>query len=239
MKRVVAYLKVQVRTYFGAKSSIFISLLFPIMITFIFGSIMPPEYLKSIVPGLIGFSILTYSLFSVTSMSSKYRLMNIFSELSLTPLRRSEWLLSVVVWNLLIGALSFFVIIMIAHFAFSVSITFNVLIIPFVGLATLLFVALGILIGSVAKTMETASLLGNAVGFPMMMLTGTFFPIEMLPGYLQSGIRVLPLYYFNNGLSDIINFGDIKGALLNMLILAILSAVFFTAAVYLFKWRRE
>lgn len=238
MKRVVAYLAVQMKTYFGAKSSIFVSLLFPVMITFIFGSIMPAGYLKSILPGIIGFSILTYSLFSMTSMSSKYRLMNIFTELSLTPLRKSEWLLSVVIWNLLIDAVSFCVVIAIAHFAFSVAVTFSLLVIPFIVLAALLFVALGLLIGTAARSIETASLLGNAVGFPMMMLTGTFFPISMLPGYLQEGIRILPLYYFNKGLSDVINLGDLKDAMLNMLILAILSVVFFTAAVYLFRWRK-
>ena len=56
--RVVAYLEVQKKTFLAAKSSIFVSLLFPVMMTFIFGSIMPKGYLREVVPGLIGFSIL-------------------------------------------------------------------------------------------------------------------------------------------------------------------------------------
>lgn len=238
MRRVLAYFKVQVRGYVAARTSIFVSLLFPILMTFIFGSIMPPGYLKEIIPGLIGFSILSYSLFSMTSISSKYRQMNIFAELALTPLRKSEWLFSIVLWNLLIAALSFCVVIAISHFAFSVSFTFNILIIPYVALATVMLVSLGLLIGTVAKSMETASLIGNAVGLPMMLLTGTFFPVSMLPGYLQKGIHVLPLYYFVKGMGDLMVVSNFSDALLNLEVIAAVAFGFFATAAYLFKWRK-
>lgn len=237
MNRVIAYLKVQEKSFLGARSSIFVSLLFPVMMTFVFGSIMPPDYLKGVVPGLIGFSILTYSLFSITSMSAKYRLLNIFKELSLTPLTKSEWLFSIVLWNFLIGGLSFVIVTLIAHFAFNVTITLNILIIPYLVMAVALFVAIGIIIGTVAKTIETASLVGNAVGIPMMLLTGVFFPVTMLPGYLQTGIHVLPLYYFVEGMSDLMILGDMGGAIVNMTVLGALAVAFFVAAVALFKWR--
>lgn len=237
MRRTSAYFRVQVKTYLGNRSAIFVSMIFPVMMIFIFGSIMPPDYLRTVIPGLIGFSILTDSLFSVTAMVSKYRLMKIFNQLSLTPLRKSDFLISVFIWHLIIAAASFFIIILIGHFAFSAVIRLDALIIPYIIFAALLFVSMGILIGVVAKTSESASVISNAVGFPMMVLTGTFFPVSLLPAYLQEAVKVLPLYYFVQGMGNVMGTGSSPEGLLYLGILVILSAAFFMAAIYLFRWR--
>ncbi len=239
MDRVFAYLRVQEKSYIAAKSGLFASIIFPLMMVFIFGSIMPSDYLSTILPGLIGFSILTDSLFGVTATASKYREMHIFRQLSLTPLRRSEWLISVFIWHLLIAAFSFTVIVVVGHFAYSVNITYNALILAYVIFGTLLFVSMGLLIGTIAKNVESASLWGNVVGFPMMLLSGTFFPVTMLPWYLQQAIKVLPLYYFVRGLEDAMVTGILEESALYLGILAALSAVFFIAGVYFFKWREK
>ena len=44
-----------------------------------------------------------------------------------------------------------------------------------------------------------AAAAANAVIPPMMFLSGSFFPIEMMPGFLQTFARLLPLYYVNEG----------------------------------------
>lgn len=239
MNRVFAFFRVQEKGYMAAKSGIFMSFIFPAMMVFIFGSIMPPEYLRSVIPGLIGFAILADSLFAITAMASRYRERRIFSQLSLTPLRRSEWLISVFIWHLLIAAASFALIVAIGHFAYGVSISLHILVIPYIIFGTLLFVSLGLLIGTAVRTTENASVLSNAVGFPMMILTGTFFPITMLPSYLQTGVKVLPLYYFVQGMGDAMVTGNIGESILYLAVLAGLSLAFFAAAVYLFRWRER
>lgn len=239
MRRTMAYFRVQVKTYMAERSAIFVSLIFPVMMVFIFGSIMPSEYLTGVIPGLIGFSILTDSLFAVTAVASKYRLMHIFNQLSLTPLRRSEWLFSVFLWHVIIGAASFAIIVGIGYFAFSANITLHLLIIPFIAFGALLFVSMGLLIGTVAKSSESAGIIGNAVGFPMMVLTGTFFPVSFLPWYLQQAVKVLPLYYFVQGMGDVMVTGDFNEGLLYLGVLIALAAGFFLAGTYLFRWREK
>ena len=237
LDHVISYLKVQYKSYLAARSGLFISFLFPVMMIFIFGSIMPPDYLSAVLPGLIGFSILMDSLFSLTAVTSRYRFMGIFRQLSLTPLKRSEWLISVFIWHLLIAAMSFSIIVLIGHFAYSVSLNLHPLIIPFIFFGTLLFISLGLLIGTATKNAETASLLSNAIGFPMILLTGTFFPVSMLPWYLQEAVKGLPLYYFVQGLGDIMVSGKLIESVLYLGVLASMSAVFYLTGVYLFKWR--
>ena len=52
----------------------------------------------------------------------------------------------------------------------------------------------------VAHEAESATAAANFIMFPMMFLSGSFFPLEMMPGFLQTIARILPLYYVNEGL---------------------------------------
>lgn len=237
LSRVGAFFSLQVTIYSRVRTGIFVSLVFPLMMVFVFGSIQPGEYLQAVVPGLVGFSILTDSLFTVTGMTAKYRFMNIFSQLSLTPLRRSEWLLSVFIWHLLMSGIAFGIIVTIGHFAYSAQVTLTYWIVLYVVAGSLAFVSLGILIGTISKSMESSSLISNAVAFPMMVLAGTFFPISFLPWYLQDFVHVLPLYYFNTGLGDIMTSTNFNQALLYLAILGAVAIAFFALATRLFKWR--
>ena len=47
----------------------------------------------------------------------------------------------------------------------------------------------------------------------MMFLSGTFFPVEMMPGFLQTFARLLPLYYVNEALRAAMIFVDDTAAL--------------------------
>ncbi len=237
--RILAYFRIQAKTYIATKSGIFVAIIFPVMMTFIFGSIMPADYLKDVIPGLIGFSIMTDSLFSIAASASKYRFMNIFGQLSLTPLKRSEWLLSVFLWHLMIAGISFAIIVALGHFAYSVPLTLNFLVVPFIVFGTLLFVSMGLLIGVISRSMEGASLVSNIVGFPMMLLSGTFFPISLLPWYLGEVVRVLPLYYFIQGVGDVMVTNHPIGGMLDLAVVIALSILFFFAGTYLFKWRKR
>ena len=59
-----------------------------------------------------------------------------------------------------------------------------------------------------AKEAESASAVANAFLFPMMFLSGTFFPVEMMPDFLQSFAKLLPLYYVNEALRAAMIFAD-------------------------------
>jgi ABC-2 type transport system permease protein len=48
-------------------------------------------YIDFLVPGLIGFSILTSPMFSLVNVSSLYKKLKLFKQLSLTPLSKEEW----------------------------------------------------------------------------------------------------------------------------------------------------
>ena len=95
------------------------------------------------------------------------------------------------------------------------------------------------LAGSVAKTPESASLIGNIITFPMMFLSGTFFQVSSMPAGLQAFARVLPLYYVIDGMNQVMLFQNTPRALLDLLVVIVGSVVVFLLAIRLFRWRDE
>ncbi len=197
------------------------------------------KYVDFLIPGLIGFSILVNPMFSLVNISSEYKKSKLFKQLSLTPLTKMEWLASKVMWYIVLSTASFLLMVAVGIGAFGAHITLSVWIIPLLLIGPTLFASLGMLVGTVTKEPETAGVIGNIVTFPMMFLSGTFFPISIMPMYLQTIAHVLPLFYVIEGLNNVMVYGNIAHALVDMLIVLIITVVIFVAAVILFKWRED
>jgi ABC-2 type transport system permease protein len=197
------------------------------------------KYIDFLIPGLIGFSILTSPMFSLVNISSEYKKNKLFKQLSLTPLTKMEWLTSKVLWYIVLTIAGFLLMVGVGIFAFGAHVTLTVGLIPFLILGPMLFAALGMLVGTVTKSPETAGVIGNIVTFPMMFLSGTFFPISTMPQYLQTTAHVLPLFYIIEGLNNVMIYGNLTGALIDFAVIAAITAVIFGLAVKLFKWRED
>jgi ABC-2 type transport system permease protein len=198
-----------------------------------------PGYVDLLIPGLIGFSILVNPMFSLVNISSEYKKSKLFKQLSLTPLSKMEWLASKVLWYIILSTLSFMLMAVVGIFVFGAHITLTPWLIPFFILGPMLFASLGMLVGTLTKNPETAGVIGNVVTFPMMFLSGTFFPLSMMPEYLQSIAHILPLFYVIEGLNNVMVYGNISGAIIDIGVVAVITIVVFIAAAKLFKWRED
>jgi ABC-2 type transport system permease protein len=197
------------------------------------------QYVDFLIPGLIGFSILVSPMFSLVNISSEYKKTKLFKQLSLTPLTKMEWLASKVLWYIVLTTVSFLLMVTVGVLLFGAHVTLTVWLIPFLILGPTLFASLGMLVGTVTKNPETAGVIGNIVTFPMMFLAGTFFPISIMPHYLQSIAHVLPLYYIVEGLNNVMVYANYTGAVIDLAVVGVITVVIFAAAVKLFKWRED
>jgi ABC-2 type transport system permease protein len=202
-------------------------------------SIQQTKYVDSLIPGLVGFSILVNPMFSLVNISSEYKKSKLFKQLSLTPLSKMEWLTSKILWYITLSIASFLLMVAVGVFAFGAHITLTPWLIPFFILGPMLFASLGMLVGTLTKNPETAGVIGNVVTFPMMFLSGTFFPLSIMPEYLQSIAHVLPLFYVIEGLNNVMVYGNISGALIDIAVVGVITIIIFVAAVKLFKWRED
>jgi len=196
-------------------------------------------YIDYLIPGLIGFSILTSPMFSMVDIASTYRKDGIFRQLSLTPLTKAEWLTSRIIWYVLLTFVTATIMIVTGVELFGAHVEVTLGLIPFLIAGPFFFVSLGMLAGTVARTPETAALIGNIVTFPMMFLSGTFFPVSGFPWYLADFAHVLPLYYVIDGMNQVMLFSNPARAATDFAIVLIAGLVVFLLAVRLFKWRDE
>ncbi|MDG6917569.1 MAG: ABC transporter permease [Nitrososphaerota archaeon] len=197
------------------------------------------KYIDFLVPGLIGFAALTSPMFAMVNMSSTYRRDKVFKLLSLTPLTKTEWLLSKIIWYVCTTVVSFILMTAVGVYVFGAHIVLNWGIGIFLLLGPFFFVSLGMLVGTVSNTPEAASVVGNLVTFPMMFLSGTFFPVSSMPKYLQAVAHVLPLYYMIEGLNEVMIYSNFEAAYVDMALLLAISVVVFALAVKFFRWRED
>ncbi len=197
------------------------------------------KYIDFLIPGLVGFSALTSPMFALVNISSTYRRDKVFKLLSLTPLTKTEWLLCKIIWYIGTTALSFFLMSMVGVYVFGAHIALTWGIAMFLLIGPFFFVSLGMLVGTVSNSPESAAVVGNLVTFPMMFLSGTFFPVSSMPTYLQGVAHVLPLYYMIDGLNNVMIYGNYGPALFDGALLVALSVVVFALAVRFFRWRED
>ncbi|WP_086663777.1 ABC transporter permease [Lentzea kentuckyensis] len=109
--------------------------------------------------------------------------------------------------------------------------------IPLLLLGTIAFFALGMLVGAFAKTEEAASAAANIVVLPMAFLSGTFFPVDQAPAWLQTVSKIFPLRHMNDGMLDVLVRGKgIEALAMPAAILVGFSLVVGFIASRVFKW---
>ena len=198
------------------------------------------KYVDYLVPGLIGFAILTSPMFSMVEISSSYRKDRLFRQLSLTPLTKGEWLASKIIWFVGLTFVTAGLMLATGVFAFHAHIDLTVAVLPFFILGPFFFASLGMLAGSIAKTPDSAAIIANVVSFPMMFLSGTFFPVNMFPDWLQTFAHILPLYYVIDGMNQALlyhHYGVSFAIDLGVVLAG--SIVVFIGAILAFRWRDE
>ncbi len=163
-------------------------------------------YIAFLVPGILAMSLMQLGLFGTAPALVSLRQDGVLRRLGATPLPRWQLLVSQVLMRLTIGVVQTALIIGIGVAWFNVQVEGNWLaLIGVVLLGALTFVGIGYFIASLAKTVEAASGISSGVNFPMMFLSGVFFPIASLASVpiLAVIIKIMPLTYLGDALRQI------------------------------------
>lgn len=196
------------------------------------------NYIDFFLPGVIGLTAMTTTVNWMVGLQTRYRENGIFKKLATTPITQAEWLTSLILWQIVTVFLSVGIILVVGYLAFDVHLTLDAISIGIIILTSAMFSALGLIIARFVKEEETAGAAAGAITFPMMFLGGSFFPLESMPSYLQAITKVMPLTYVNNGLRDAMIYANTSGAFNNLVILAMLTAVFMGVGVVISTWKQ-
>ncbi|MBN1539846.1 MAG: ABC transporter permease [Candidatus Thermoplasmatota archaeon] len=197
------------------------------------------EYIDFFIPGLIGMTVMTGAVFGTIFGDTELRKKGIFRKLSTTPITRGEWILSNMLFQLFLAALATAEILFIGWLIFGSTLHLNPVFFAILIFEAFAFTGLSMLVVRFVKEAQAASALGNAITFPMMFLSGTFFSVEGFPTFLKVVAKLLPLYYVNEGLREAMIFNDTMEALENMLPIALFAVVVFILGVSLTTWKQD
>jgi len=187
-----------------------------------------------LVPSILGMALMQTGIFAaIPIVADRQKL--ILKRLAATPLRRWQLIGANVILRLLIALVQFALIVGVGILVFRVQIVGNLA--AMAGLAilgSLAFTSLGYVIASLAKTEDAANGMTSVIQFPLMFLSGTFFPIAAMPDVLQTVSRFLPLTYLSDALRQVM----VGGAALAPLWLCVSILVAWTVACFGFAARR-
>jgi ABC transporter DrrB family efflux protein len=197
------------------------------------------RYIDFLIPGLLGMNLLGGGLFGVGFAVADMRIRKLLKRFQATPMRRSDFLLSLMLSRLVFTLVDIALLLGVAYFAFKIRVRGDpVVFLVLIGLGGASFAGLGLLLGSRARTMETTAGLVNAVMLPMYVLSGVFFSAARFPEWMQPFIQALPLTALNDGLRAVMNDGAGWEALPRpLLVLALWGVVSFALALRIFRWR--
>lgn len=144
--------------------------------------------------GLLGFAIIGMGIFGPINVFPELKKMGILRRLSTTPLKVWQYFLSTMIGQAFIGLVSIAIMFVVAILIFDLQMVGNWLELALflvLGITTIL--GIGLALGGWAKNERQAAPLSNIIVFPMMFLSGTFFPRFLMPEWLQHVSAFLPL----------------------------------------------
>jgi len=190
-------------------------------------------------PGIISAFIMTNGLIALTSVTSEFKRRGIIKRLSITPLTKLDWIIGNVLSQTLLSLMLTAIMIIVGYIIFRVQAIPDALTIIMIFIGSVMFSGLGMILGGLVKDVEAAVALGNAIAYPMMFLSGTYFPLEIMPSYLQSISRVLPLTYFSDGLRYALIYRYTEGVFTNMAVITVLAVAFILIGAVVTRWKEK
>lgn len=190
-----------------------------------------------LVPGILAMSMLFLGMFGGIPMV-EWREKQVLKRFGATPLRRSTMMFSQVAYRLILAVVQSIIIIAVAYFAFDVQIVGNwFLLLGLVLLGALTFVSIGYFAVSRAKTVEGAMPIINLVQFPMLFLSGIFFPVELFPDFMRPIVDAIPLTYLGDSFRQVmVDATPLHPLGFDVAILGVWLVVTMALAIRFFRW---
>lgn len=144
--------------------------------------------------GLLGFAIIGMGIFGPVNVFPELKKMGILRRLSTTPLKVWQYFLSTMIGQAVIGLIALAIMFAVAITVFDLKVVGNYFeLAVFLVFSITMVLGIGLALGGWAKNERQVAPLANIIVFPMMFLSGTFFPRFLMPEWLQNISLFLPL----------------------------------------------
>jgi len=166
------------------------------------------NYFEFVAPGIMGMVVMMSLMTGLPHAISFEREMGTLDGMLAAPVHRMSILGGKVIAQTTRGMMQGIIVLTLSIVLFGVVVQGSIaLILGILLLGVFSLVGLGILITSFTSTEETATMIMMTLTFPMMFLSGVFFPISQMPQFMQVIAQFLPLTYAISALRQVVVLG--------------------------------
>ncbi|WP_228449825.1 ABC transporter permease [Streptomyces alkaliterrae] len=197
------------------------------------------QAIQFLTPGLLGWAVAMGAVFGTAYNLVSWRKKRILRRLWLAPIGTGSVVGARVGVNLALALAQTAIFLAVATLPYyGLQLTGDWwLCVPLVLSATLAFMSIGLVVGAWAKTEEAANGLAQLIVLPMAFLSGSFFPLDSAPEWVQTVSRFLPLRHLADALQGVLSRGESWGTALPVIGgLLLFGAVLTLIARSMFRW---
>jgi ABC-2 type transport system permease protein len=166
------------------------------------------NYFQFVAPGIMAMVVMMSIMTGLPHAISYEREIGTLDGMLAAPVHRMSILGGKVIAQTTRGMLQGIMILVLSIVLFGVVVQGSIaLVLGLLLLSVFSLVGLGILITSFASTEETATMIMMTLTFPMMFLSGVFFPLQQMPQFMQVIAQFLPLTYAVSALRRVVVLG--------------------------------
>ncbi|MGD0711318.1 MAG: ABC transporter permease [Bacteroidales bacterium] len=196
------------------------------------------RYIDFLIPGLIAMGIMMSAMWGLSYTVIERRSRKLLRRMVATPMKKSHFLIALIVVRVAMNFVEAFLLFLFAHFAFGINIQGSIPALIAVLIAgNIAFAGIAILASCNTSKTEIGNGLINVIVMPMMILSGVFFSYHNFPDWSISVIQKLPLTMLADGMRSIfIEGGGFAEIAIPSVILTAIGVFFFGLGLKLFKW---
>ncbi|HEU5065920.1 MAG TPA: ABC transporter permease [Gaiellaceae bacterium] len=208
-------LRYELRLYSRSRELAFFTFLLPLILFLMLGFAYGDDELNGVkgsdylLIGTLGYGVVATAFAGLTIVIVLRREDGILKRLRSTPLPAPTYLTALLTTTMIAFLIQAVVIVAVGMSAFGASFPshlFSFVLSLILGAAA--FAALGVGLTGLVKRAEGASAVVNAIYFPMLFLSGSFFERDTFPEFLQVVADALPLTYFFDLVFGVVYGGD-------------------------------
>ena len=247
MKQYLAIIAMDIKLALRLRAVIFFNYLFPLIFFFTFATVLGRSADKGamvfVVTMSVTLGVLGSGFFGAGIRAIQERELGILRRYKVTPISPAPILVGSMVTGWIIFLPYIVLLLLMAHFLYQMPLPahfFELLI--FVSLGLIAFRSLGLVIASVANTMQEGTILVQLFYFPMLLLSGATFPAEKFSKAMTIIHNFIPATYLVKGMQNMMLKGQgliEKENLLAVVVMVLTILGGGLISMKLFRWEKE